>query len=152
MALDIDSILDRIVSHAMGIAYFEQVNGHEPENAPGSGLTAAVWVDHVQPALSSSGLSSSSALLVFNVRLYTRMRQEPQDAIDPALMKALDALFAAYAGDFELGGDARMVDLRGTEGVPLSARAGYLNQDQQLFRVFTITLPVIVNDAWDEVA
>ncbi|MFE2346485.1 hypothetical protein [Kitasatospora cineracea] len=152
MALDIDSILDRIVSHALASGFFEQVNGHEPENAPGAGLTAAVWVDHVQPALSSSGLNSSSALLVFNVRLFTRMRQEPQDGIDPALMKALDVLFTAYAGDFELGGDARMVDLRGAEGAPLSARAGYLNQDQQLFRVFTITLPVIINDAWDEVA
>ena len=74
------------------------------------------------------------------------------DAIDPNLVKALNALFAAYAGDFELGGDARMVDLRGAEGAQLSAKAGYLNQDQKLYRVFTITLPVIINDAWDEVA
>ncbi|KIQ67057.1 hypothetical protein TR51_06645 [Kitasatospora griseola] len=152
MALDIDSILDRITSHALASGYFEAVNGHEPKNAPGSGLTAAVWVDAVQPAVSSSGLASSSALLVFYVRLYTSMHQEPQDAIDPNLVKALSALFSAYAGDFELGGDARMVDLRGAEGSLLSARAGYLNQDQRLLRVITITLPVIVNDAWDEVA
>lgn len=152
MALDIDSILDRITSHAMASGCFELVNGHEPTNAPSNGLTAAVWVDQVQPALNSSGLSSSSAVLLFYVRLYTSLRQQPQDAIDPAMVKALDALFTAYAGDFELGGDARMVDLRGVEGHPLSARAGYLNQDQGQYRVFTITLPVIVNDAWDEEA
>lgn len=152
MALDIDSLLDAVVSHAMASGYFELVNGHEPKNAPGDGLTAAVWVDDIRPALSSSGLASSSALVVFNVRLYSGMLQEPQDAIDPNLVKAMNALFMAYAGDFELGGNARMVDLRGAEGVFLQAKAGYLNQDQKLYRVFTITLPVIVNDAWDEAA
>lgn len=152
MALDIDSLLDRIVSHALASGYFDLVNQHEPKNAPGSGLTAAVWVDDIRPALGSSGLASSSAVIVFNIRLYTSMLQEPQDAIDPEMVKALNALYAAYAGDFELGGDARMVDLRGAEGTTLQAKAGYLNQDNKLYRVFTITLPVIVNDAWDEAA
>jgi hypothetical protein len=155
MALDIDNLLDAVLSHAMASGYFDMVNGHEPKNAPNAastGLVAAVWVDDIRPALSSSGLSVSSALVVFNVRLYSSMLQEPQDAIDPNLVKAMNALFMAYAGDFELGGNARMVDLRGAEGVFLQAKAGYLNQDQKLYRVFTITLPVIVNDAWDEAA
>lgn len=152
MALDIDNLLDVVVSHALASGYFEKVNQHEPKNAPGSGLTAAVWVDDIRPALSSSGLNSSSAVIVFNIRLYTSMLTEPQDSIDPGMVKALNSLFLAYAGDFELGGDARMVDLRGAEGRPLSAAAGYLNQDNKLYRVFTITLPVIVNDAWDEAA
>jgi len=155
MALDIDSILDRIISHAMASGYFDLVNGHEPKNAPNAastGLVAAVWVDTIRPALGSSGLASDSAVAVFNVRVYTSMLQEPQDAIDPAVVRAVDALFSAYAGDFQLGDNVRMVDLRGTEGVPLQAKAGYLNQDQKLYRVMTITLPVIVNDVWDEAA
>jgi hypothetical protein len=152
MALDIDALLDVVVSHALASGYFDQVNQHEPKNAPGHGLTAAVWVDDIRSVLGSSGLNSTSALIVFHVRLYTSMLQEPQDAIDPNMVKALNALFNAYAGDFELGGEARMVDLRAAEGQPLSAKAGYLNQDQTLYRVFTISLPVIVNDAWDEAA
>jgi hypothetical protein len=155
MALDIDSILDRVISHAMASGYFDLVNGHEPKNAPSAastGLVAAVWVETVRPALGSSGLAASSAVVVLSVRIYTSMLQEPQDGIDPAVVKAVDALYSAYAGDFELGGHARMVDLRGAEGQPLQAKAGYLNQDNKLYRVMTITLPVVVNDAWDEAA
>lgn len=152
MVLDIDSILDKITSHAAASGHFDQVNGHEPKNAPGRGLSCAVWVNKIGPAFNSSGLNSTSAVLTFHVRLYSPMLQEPQDAIDPNLIKALHVLIAAYAGDFEFGGSVRMVDLRGADSGGLSAQAGYLNQDQQLFRVFTIELPVITNDAWDEVA
>lgn len=149
MALDIDGILNAVVSHAGASGYFERVNQHEPKNAPGLGLTAAVWVDTIR-TVPSSGLASSSALLVFNVRLFTSMLQEPQDAIDPNLVRALSALYAAYSGDFTLGSLVRHVDLLGAEGAPLSAKAGYLNQDNRLYRLFTITLPVIVNDVWDQ--
>lgn len=151
MALDIDAIIDAVASHASATGWFDRVNGHEPKNAPGNGLTGAVWVEGVRP-VASSGLASSSALLVLNVRLYTSMLQEPQDRIDPTMVKALSDLFAAYAGDFTLGGLVRHVDLRGADGIPLSAKAGYINQDQRMFRVITITLPVVVNDAWDEEA
>lgn len=151
MALDVDGTVDAVISHAMASGYFDQVNGHEPKNAPGNGLTAAVWFDTMRAVL-SSGLASVSVLLVLNVRLYTSMLQEPQSAIDPALLRASGALFAAYAGDFTLGGLVREVDLFGAEGTPLLAKAGYLNQDNKLYRVVTITLPVVVNDAWDEVA
>jgi hypothetical protein len=33
------------------------------------------------------------------------MIQEPQDAIDPLILDAANALFTAYNGDFELGGE-----------------------------------------------
>ncbi|PBC71579.1 hypothetical protein BX265_6189 [Streptomyces sp. TLI_235] len=151
MAVDIDGILNAIVSHAMASGYFDQVNQHEPKNRPGHGITAGVWVDRVRPA-ASSGLASDSALMVFNVRLYTSTLQEPQDAIDPEMVKAIDALFTAYIGDFTLGGLIRNVDLRGAEGTPLDGQAGYLEQDDVLYRVFTITLPVVINDAWTEEA
>lgn len=150
MTLDVDNIIDAVASHAMASGYFDRVNGHEPKNAPGAGVSVAVWADSIQPVL-SSGLASLSASVVLNVRLYTSMLQEPQDAIDPAMLKAVSALFAAYAGDFTLGGAARHVDVLGAEGSRLFAKAGYLNQDNRMYRVITITLPVIVNDVWDEV-
>ena len=40
MAVDIDSVLNAIVSHALTTGYFDQVNQHEPKNRPGAGLTA----------------------------------------------------------------------------------------------------------------
>jgi len=149
MALDINGLIDAIASHAAATGYFDRVNQHEPKSPPGSGLTGAVWMQDIR-AVQSSGLDSSSALLVFNVRLYTSMAQEPQDRIDPHLVDAVSALFGAYSGDFTLGGLARAVDVRGAEGTPLDAKAGYLKQADFSFRVITITLPVIVNDVWQE--
>lgn len=150
MALDINGITDAVVSHAAASGWFERVNGHEPQNAPGHGLTAAVWMDRLGPV--GSGLAATTGRLVYNVRLFTPMTQEPADAIDPNLTAACDALFRAYVGDFTLGGLVREVDVRGSQGVGLEARAGYIEQDGALLRVYTITLPVIVNDLWDEVA
>lgn len=149
MALAIGSILDAIESHALAAGLFERVGTHEPTNPPGSGLSCAVWVQDVQP-VQSSGLASTSVRVVFSVRLYSSLLQEPADAIDPDLTAALDVLMAAYVGDFTLGGTVRVVDLRGADGTALRAQAGYLEQDGMVFRVFTITLPVIVNDLWTE--
>lgn len=152
MALDIRTILDAVESHALASGFFQAVNGHEPKSAPQNGLTAAVWVEQIGPARGGSGLASTSTRLALFVRLYTPMMSEPEDAIDPDLMTALDALLAAYSGDFELGGLIRQVDLLGAYGDPLSARAGYLTTSGAEYRVMTITLPLIVSDLWEQVA
>ncbi|MEU1445508.1 hypothetical protein [Streptomyces mirabilis] len=152
MALDITTILNTVQDHALASGYFDTVNGHEPKSAPGTGLSAAVWVEQIGPARGGSGLDSTSIRLALNVRLYTPMVQEPEDAIDPNLMTALDALMAAYSGDYTLGGLVREVDLLGTYGDPLGARAGYLTTAGAEYRVMTIALPLIVNDLWEQVA
>lgn len=148
MALNIEGLLDAVVSHAMASGHYERVNQHEPENAPGAGLTCAVWADRIT-ALRTSGLNSVTTLVVFNVRTMSPMF-DPPDAIDPTVIAAVDDLCGAYAGDFTLGGLARQVDLLGAHGQPLDARAGYLQQDGTKYRVMDIALPVIVNDLWTE--
>jgi hypothetical protein len=152
MALDIRTILDAVESHALASGYFATVNGHEPKSPPVSGITCAVWVEQIGPARGGSGLDSTSSRLALYVRLYSSLMQQPADAIDPDLMTALDTLMAAYSGDFELDGLVRQVDLLGTYGEPLSARAGYLAEAGGEYRVMTITLPLIVNDLWDQEA
>lgn len=147
MALDIVTILDKVQSYAAATGFFDRVGTHEPKSAPGNGLTCAIWVQDIAP-IRSSGLNSTSGRLAFNVRLYNSMLAEPQDQIDPNLMKALDALFTSYSGDFDLGGNVRHVDLLGAYGQALSAQAGYMNQDGKVFRVFVITLPLIIDDIW----
>jgi hypothetical protein len=109
-----------------------------------------MWLDRITPYALASGLSATSALLVFNVRLFTKMLQYPQDAIDPKMIKAVDTLMDKYSGDFTLGGQVRNVDLLGESGFMLEAQAGYINQDNTLFRVMTLTVPLIVNDAWTQ--
>jgi hypothetical protein len=149
VSLGARTILDVLQSHALASGLFERVNGHEPKNAPGNGLTAAVWGQRIDPVL-TSGLASSSARLTVQVRVYGNMLAEPLDGIDPNLIEAVDTLMEAYSGDFQLGGAAREIDLLGEHGIALTAIAGYLTQDGRLYRVYDLTVPVIVNDAWTQ--
>jgi hypothetical protein len=147
--METEAIIDALVSHAMTTADFEAVNQHEPKNAPGNGLTAAIWVQSISPTR-SNGLSSTSIRMAFTVRLFSNMLQEPQDMIDPNLVKALDKLLALYSGDFTLDGLVRNVDLLGAHGAPLGAQAGYVNLSGTHFRIFDINVPVILNDVWTQ--
>lgn len=150
MSLDIVNIRDRIVSHALEQGVFDHVNQHEPKSAPGNQLWAAIWLDYVGPAKRVSGLNSTVALLRFMIRVGTSMLQDPQDAIDGQVLKAVDLLFTAYSGDFELGGYVRNVDLLGEQGTPLQAQAGHVVIDQKPYRAMDITLPLVVNDVWTQ--
>lgn len=140
------------LDHALTSGLFDSVNGHEPKSAPGRGLTAALWADAIDPVPNTSGLNLTTMRLALNLRIYSSMLQEPQDAIDPNILTAVATLMAAYSGDFTLGGllGDQGVDLLGRAGQALSARAGYLNQDNRIFRVMTILLPLIVPDAWEQ--
>lgn len=150
MSIDAVGIMDKLQSHAATLGVFERVNLHEPKNAPGNGLSCAVWADFIGPVPTNSGLAATSALLVFNIRIYSNMLKEPQDYIDPEVIKAVDLLMTAYSGDFELGGDVAWIDLLGQSGRVMQSQAGYINQDNKMFRVMTITLPVVLNDSWEQ--
>ncbi len=151
MAIASQDLVDRIASHAMTLGVFDRVNQHEPKNKPGRGLTCAVWIDRIEPARGRSGLTATDARVAFNVRVYTNMLQNPQDAIDPSVMNAVDLLFEAYTGDFQLGDESRFIDVLGmTQGHPLFSQSGYINIDNMVYRVMTITVPVIVQNAWTQ--
>jgi hypothetical protein len=149
VAIDVNGIMAAVQSHAQATGHFETVALHEPKNAPGSGVTAAIWGSRIRPTR-QSGLTSVSVVLVLNIRIYTSMLQEPQDAIDAALTLAADALFSAYCGDFELGATSRNIDIFGSEGFNMECVFGYINQDGTIFRTADILLPIVVNDVWTE--
>lgn len=149
MALDINGILDALVSHALGLGFFSSVNEHESKQSPPDELSCSIWVERISP-IKSSGLNSTSIRIQFEVRLFSGTMTEPYDDIDPNLTLALDALMRAYIGDFTLGGLLRHVDIFGAHGPALDARTGFINQDGKEFRVFSINLPVIVDDLWAE--
>lgn len=156
--INVASILSKIESHAMSLGRFERVNRHEPKNAPGNGLTCAIWIQEIGPVPSGSGLTVTTGRLAFMERLYSNMIQEPQDAIDPNIIEATDALMGAYSVDFDFSivdgvqGEPtiRNIDLLGQAGTPLSARAGYVNISNVMYRAMDISLPLIVNDIWTQ--
>jgi hypothetical protein len=148
MSLGVVGILAAVRSHAETTGRFERVLTHEPKSAPGNGLTAAIWAQTIEPAV--SGLAATSARLVFSIRVSSNMLADPQDNIDIRILEATDALMTAYSADFTLGGLVRNVDLLGEDGDPLKAEAGYLEQDGKLHRVMVITLPLRVDDLWTQ--
>jgi hypothetical protein len=153
VTLDATTLLNSVQDHALASGWFERVNGHEPLSPPDtSGLTAAVWVQRISPAVGGSGLNATAIRLELMLRIYAGINTEPADAIDPNMLAALDDLMARYSADFTLDGEVRQVDLLGAFGDPLQARAGYLVQSGTEYRVMDITLPLIVSDLWDQEA
>jgi len=150
MTLGASGIVAAVRSHAAATGHFERVITHEPKSAPGNGLMCAIWWQDLRPVAAASGLVATSVRLELQVRAYQNMLAEPQDDIDTDLLEAIDALWAAYSGDFTLGGLVRDVDLLGAHGDPLSATAGYLTLDNKLFRVGDIVLPLIINDLYPQ--
>lgn len=152
MTFDPQATIDTIITHAKKLGIFERVHPYEPKGAPGNGVSLAVWVDRILP-LKSSGLDSTTVRVSYSLRIYQNMLKEAQEKIDTTLLSAATKLMVAYSGDFTFGGNARQVDLLGAYGIPLSAQAGYLSMGGTAdFRTLVITLPIIYNDAFEQVA
>lgn len=149
MSIDVDGLVNAVASHAFSTGYYEQVNTHGVRAVPGEGMRAAVWLENMRP-VRSSGLASTSLLVTLTLRQYQSAYLEPQDMIDPDMLRAASALFEAYSGDFTLGGLVRNIDLLGAYGQALEAIAGYLEIANFMIRVLDITIPIVVNDTFTQ--
>jgi hypothetical protein len=138
-------------SVASRLGVFDRVHGHEPPNAPGRGYTCSFTLTRIRPARTASGLNVTSALVVFLARIQTPGFADPMDAIDPDLGTTGWRLMDGYHADLDLGGTIQTVDVMGREGVLLEGQYGYIEQDRKQFRLFDVTVPMIVNDVWDQV-
>jgi hypothetical protein len=143
----IDPIFDAVVSNIQRTGYFDKVNTHEPKRAPGSRLTAAVWIQSVIPTV-VSGINSTSAVMTFIIRIYQNFKSQPEDMIDPSMLRAACNIIRQFHDDF----DFDLPDLiRNVDLLRMSLNAGYVEQDKSMFRVMDIMIPVIVNDVWPQI-
>ena len=143
-----------VISEAQQLGAFQRVFAHEPKNAPGTGLTLALWLGPIKP-VTTSGMNSVSGVITYNGRIYRSMlgaNAKEDDLIDADILTGLADLFGAYAGGFTLGETVRAIDLLGMAGTPFSAAPGYLEQDGKFFRILDLVIPVIINDLWTEAA
>jgi hypothetical protein len=105
------------------------------------------------PAIGESSLSSTSLRVAWFLRIYQNFLSEPQDAIDPSVMRAMAAVMEALSTNFDLDvAQVRAIDLLGMTGPPMGAEAGYIPMGpptaQKLFRCMTLTIPIIVDDVF----
>jgi len=155
MAFDqqaVSDLTDALVSKAAATGTYRRVNSHEPKSAPGSGLTLAIWADSIQPIAQASGLASTSGVITYLARIYGNMLAKPEDDIDPRLMAAGSVLLGAYSADFTLGGLARNIDLLGMYGRKMGGQAGYVTIGGAMYRIFTVTVPCVMDDLWAQEA
>lgn len=152
MSLSIQSLFDSLQTQLLVLGVLDDVNTHEPKNAPGNGITGALWFQNVTPDKTGSGLNVTSARVEFMLRLYTNMLMKPEDAIDPNMVDATDTIMSRLSNHFTLDGLVKKVDLLGSTGTPLQAQAGYVESNGKLYRCIDITIPLIVNDVWTQEA
>lgn len=151
------AIIDAVRSHALRTGLFGQETGHDPGNAPGRGLSTAVVVRSLRTYAGGSGLASTAMRLELAVRVYLPVETRRPDEVEPELVAAVDALMAAYMGDFELGGRVKNVDVFGMAGGDgVGAVFNYIEFAGDgrgrgaLYRFGEITLPLICNDLYEQ--
>lgn len=149
--MDSVAIFEAVRTYVSRTGLFEQVAAYQPKNAPGAGRTAAVWLTAVSP-VQASGLSVTTARVELAVRVYVNAEVEPPERVEYMALEATDTLMNAFTGAFTLGGGVslREVDLLGAHGTPLSMTSGYVQFDNAWYRAATVTLPLIINDAWTQ--
>ncbi len=152
--LDIPGLTAALCGAAQRIGHLDTCDEHEPREAPNNALHGAFWMLEMRPARNVSGLASSATVVTYLGRLYIPAGSGtnlPYDEIDRDLAAAADRLMAAFIGRFTLGGRVRNVDVFGAHSPGLSAVYGYGAFGNAKFRVVTFTLPLIVNDLYEEV-
>lgn len=144
----VNGIFDRVLSWPMTLGRFESVNQHEPKSSPGTGMSYSQWVQEIRPVGKMSGLQATTGVLILQGRIYMPFLTKPYDFIDPQITSATADFMGALSGDFDFDVlfNVRNVDLLGSSGVMLRAIAGYVEINREMYRVMTITIPIIVND------
>jgi len=144
-------LIEALSSVLLGLGCFDFVNQAEPKSAGQlNGIGAAIWVQSMRPAAQRSGLTATSVRFECSIRIYQDMLYEPQDMLDPQLTNATWLVMQALSAGLTLNGAVEYLDLLGSDGEPLAGEAGYITIDRKIFRVMTITVPMIIEDAFPQ--
>ncbi len=145
--------MNALVGYGQACGMFSTVLGHEPKSAPAvdrEAVTLALFAGPVGHA--RSGFASTSLRWEIGGRIYLSAFTEPADDIDPAVADATVNYFATLCANYSLGGLIANVDIRGSDGDPLLATPGYIEQDGKVFRSMELRIPLIINDVMPEAA
>lgn len=144
-AAEAEDLFSKIRSIAKGLAVFPAVIGHDPENAPPAGISCSIMLGPVKP-VTSSGLAAVSGQVTLMVHVWNFGSKRPLDDVDPQVLAATCSLMGAFAGGFTLGETVREVDL-----FAMDAQPGYVNFEGKEYRTMQISLPIVINDMFQEV-
>lgn len=145
MAFNITATLDAMASKLQASGYFQEVKIGEPKAPPNAPIAAAIYMSRVGVAQLTLGTTIESHVVI--VRIYTNMLEEPTAKIETDLAIVASDFMADLAGEFDLGGSVRNVDVGGQHSGGLSAEWGYIDLSGKWYRVVDVTVPLIVDDS-----
>ncbi len=149
--IDIEDVTARAADHLLRTGLFSAVGDlTEPTSHPGRQLAAAIWPQAMRNVPALSGLNTTSVRIDFWVRLYLPANSTPFGDVDKEMLRAVNVLWNVYSGDFTLDGLVDYVDLLGAHGPALSVAAGYREHGGTKFRVYTILLPLVFADSYEQ--
>lgn len=146
----VGNIFVKLRDHASALGVFEHVEGHALINPPPSGIGIGFEAGQIKPG-GGSGLSVTSIIFTCTGSIYRTMQTQPADDLEVDISAAATALIVALSADLNLGGLVRNIDLLGSTGAGLSADPGYVKIGEQQFRASVVTIPMIVNDVFEQV-
>lgn len=152
MTLNTKQYMDALASAALRTGRFDAVNGVDIGSTPAnSGMVAVIWPRRIRAIPAGSGLNTTSASIVFTMRLFAAMNADPMGEIDPLMIDATDEIMNMLSGDFTLDGLIDYVDLLGEHGDALGSDSGFLKlNENQTFRIVDITIPLIIHTVWTQ--
>lgn len=158
MSIDSAAILAWCTTHAGTVVGTSAVLAFEPKaridyTAMGSPTVVAVWLSSAEALQGRGGLASTSARIELTVRVHRNALGDnaAMAATEVALLTASDDLVESFFGDIDIAGGVGSFDPKGETGEPWKSETGYLSLDNQLNRVATMRVGIVVDDAWTEV-
>lgn len=152
-AIELQPMVDALLTHASRTAAFDVIMSHEPRSAPTNKHTFACWLQQIDPIARASGLAVTSLRVEFLVRLfapYVGPNAEELNAMDSDMAMRVGLLWAAYTGDFQITPADHTIDLQGAYGEPLRMRSGFATFDKTPYRIADILIPIVLWDVMDQ--
>jgi hypothetical protein len=151
--LDTTALQGWLLTHATGTGLFAAgaVLGYEPKKRLAAWPTFAGWFAGLRAVPQRGGMATTAALLTWTARIHYDAIGADQTTVERSLMHATDQLFAEYFGDLVIAGMDAWLDAKGQVGEPIASETGFLTIDNQANRVATITVGVVIDNAWAEV-
>lgn len=153
-AIELQPIVDGLLTHASKTAAFDVTMSHEPRSAPTGKYTFACWLQAIDPVARASGLAVTSLRVELLVRLfcpYVGPTAEDLNTMDSDMAMRVGLLWAAYTGDYQFTPANHAIDLLGAYGDGLRMRGGFATFDKTPYRICDILIPIILWDVMDQV-
>jgi len=147
-------LFSKLTSHAKSLGIFDRVEFREPINKPIGGIALALWLNDYQPVPAGSGLAATSMVLDVRATVFCPLGTGKRTAaeIEALVLYAVHRYMKVLSSDFELDRMVRNIDLLGQTGNRMHADFGHLPYEDTWYRIGEITLPLIINDVYEQVA